>query len=86
MSKRSFRPDSVQIGVQTEESLPNTTLEASQLGQMVEGQFVVRNSGPSQIPTLKVDILWPSMQEDTIFLYPSRVMVDSGSVSNMITY
>lgn len=70
--------------METEDLLPNTTIEASQLGQMVQGQFVVRNSGPSQIPTLTLDILWPSIEgsQELFFIYPSRISLDSDAVSN----
>ena len=57
--------------------------EVSDLGPAVLGQFVVRNSGPSLIPTLQLDILWPSMRDsdNEFFLYPSRILLDSTDVS-----
>lgn len=57
---------------------------ASELGPMVQGQFVVRNSGPSLIPTVQLDISWPSMADsgENFIIYPSMIMGDSDDVSN----
>ena len=58
--------------------------QASDLGPAVQGQFVVRNSGPSLIPTLQLEIIWPSMAEESnnsFIIYPSRIMLDSTDVS-----
>ena len=63
--------------------------EASELGPAVQGQFVVRNSGPSPIPTLQLEIFWPSMAEssnESFLLYPSRIIRDSADVSNVTMY
>lgn len=63
--------------------------EASQLGPMVQGQFVVRNAGPSLVPTVRLDILWPSRDSDTdenFVIYPSSISVDSEDVSNNLIF
>lgn len=64
-----------------------TITEVSDLGPAIEGQFVVRNAGPSLIPTLRLDIFWPSMteSENEFLLYPSRILRDSNEVS-CVTY
>lgn len=78
--QRSFRPDSVQIG----RANSNRTIEeASDLGPMVTGQFVVRNFGPSEIPTVQLSIFWPTMfdSSENFILYPSMILSDSRDVS-----
>lgn len=60
--------------------------QTSQLGgPMVQGQFVVRNSGPSRIPNLQLTILWPSRTDpdEIFFIYPSMITTDSPDVSNI---
>lgn len=83
MPKRSFRPDSVQIG--RSQPTISTVSEASELGPMVQGQFVVRNAGPSLVPTLELQISWPSMSDsdDRFIIYPSTISVDSDDVSSV---
>ena len=83
--QRSFRPDSVQVG--RSNSNNRTVLEASDLGPMVQGQFVVRNFGPSEIPAVQLDIFWPAMFDDGNFIiYPSMISTDSVEVSNVTSY
>ena len=76
----------MQIG-RTEADTDMNITEISDLGPAVQGQFVVRNSGPSLIPSLQLDIFWPSMRDtdNEFFLYPSRILLDSTDVS-CVTY
>ena len=50
---------------------------------MVTGQFVVRNFGPSEIPTVQLSIFWPTMfdSSENFILYPSMILSDSRDVS-----
>ena len=74
-------------GSQSDVALENIQ-EASELGPEVQGQFVVRNSGPSLIPRLELIISWPSMSDsgEGFVIYPSRILLDSSDVSNVIMH
>jgi len=76
MPSRSFRPDSVEIG-----NVQKGTESVSDLGPMTQGQFVVRNRGPSAIPSVQLTIMWPSHIGDVGYLYPHRIEGDSDDVS-----
>ena len=73
-SSRSFRPDSVEIGGNAQTT---STGSVADLGPLVQGQFVVRNRGPSAIPSVQLTIMWPSQG----YLYPHSIVGDSDDVS-----
>ena len=66
---------------------PANITEVTELGPAVSGLFVVRNSGPSLIPNLVLNISWPSMRDSVgnFIIYPSRVVNDP-DVSYIATY
>ena len=76
-SFRSFRPDSVEIG----NTQAGRIDSVDDLGQMTQGQFVVRNRGPSTIPSVQLTIMWPSHIDDQGYLFPHTIEGDSDDVS-----
>ena len=78
ISSRSFRPDSVEIGGNAQTT---STGSVADLGPLVQGQFVVRNRGPSAIPSVQLTIMWPSHINDEDYLYPHSIVGDSDDVS-----
>ena len=55
-----------------------TLTNVSQLGAAVDVSFLVRNTGPSRVPTIELDILWPLNSSNTLgnyYLYISSIQV-----------
>ncbi len=68
-------PESVSYSdVAPEGAVANVT----QLGPSVRTTFVVRNRGPSSVPTVELTVMWPVRGSDSelhTFLYPASVSV-----------
>ncbi len=54
-------------------------VNVTQLGPSVRTTFVVRNRGPSAVPTVELTVMWPVEGSETGlhgFLYPASVSVN----------
>ncbi len=61
-------------------------VNVTQLGPSIRTTFVVRNNGPSNVPTLRLNIMWPVDGPDTgihSYLYPAAVTVSRASNYSM---
>ena len=58
---------------------PNSSISSvTELGPSVRTTFVVRNSGPSPVPTVELTVMWPIDGQDTgfnTFVYPASISV-----------
>ncbi len=82
MSNYSVFPESISYA----DTAPDAIIEnVTQLGPSVRTTFVVRNSGPSTVPTVELNIMWPFEGTDSgvhSFLYPAAVTVSDRSSLN----
>ena len=59
----------------------------SQLGPPVDVSFLIRNSGPSRVPNIQLDILWPlngTLTGETYYLYITSIQVSYNYVNNLM--
>lgn len=53
-------------------------VNVSQLGPAVDVSFLVRNSGPSRVPSINLEIMWPlssTLTGENFYLYITSVQV-----------
>ena len=60
----------------------------SQLGPAVDVSFLIRNSGPSRVPSIDLEILWPlssTLTGENYYLYITSVQVANSVIMLMYT-
>ena len=71
-------PSQVSYSDNTELTQGVMLTNVSQLGAAVDVSFLVRNTGPSRIPNIELDILWPlnsSLTAGNYYLYIASIQV-----------
>ena len=71
-------PTQISYSDNTQLSGDTPLVNVSQLGPAVDVSFLVRNSGPSRVPSISLEIMWPlssTLTGENFYLYITSVQV-----------
>ena len=71
-------PELISYSDNTQLSNGDPLTNVTQLGPAVDVSFLVRNSGPSRVQTIQLDILWPlngTLTAGNFYLYITSIQV-----------